>query len=143
MAQKQQGRVNVTAGDDGIMHVQQMSDEEIAREQAADEAAAERVLMEAMQTTALPAILDAMWIANVLDIERTLKQVTQVVLFGGIYGVEAVPKTRRRVLARGLTELGQVFVTLAQKHQAEQADQGKVSAMDRMQQAAQAAQMQG
>lgn len=124
--------------DDGMVVIEKPTEEEIAREQAKDEAEAERVLMDAMSETALPAILDAMWIANVLDIERTLQQVTHIVLFGGTYGVEAVPKARRRLLAKGLATLGKVFVKRAEEKQA--ASPAPASAMDRMQQAAQAAQ---
>jgi curved DNA-binding protein CbpA len=68
---------------------------------AATAAHAERVKAE---EDTLPLMLDAMWAANVLDIESTLKHVCKSVL-----KKPEVSKAHRRRLAEALFELGQIF----------------------------------
>lgn len=65
--------------------------------------AAERAKLEEQ---ALPVMLDAMWAANVLDIEATLRHVCRRVLED-----TQVSKAVRRQRARGLRELGRIFQT--------------------------------
>lgn len=58
----------------------------------------------ALEGKALPLMLDAMWAANVLDIEATLRHVCQAVLRD-----PAVSKAHRRLRALALRELGRIF----------------------------------
>lgn len=68
---------------------------------AASAAHAERVKAE---EDTLPLMLDAMWAANVLDIESTLRRVCKTVL-----KQPQLSKAHRRRLAEALLELGQIF----------------------------------
>lgn len=68
---------------------------------AATAAQAERVKAE---EASLPIMLDAMWAANVLDIESTLRRVCRTVLKD-----PGASKAHRRRLAEGLLELGLIF----------------------------------
>ena len=68
---------------------------------AATAAAAERAQAE---EASLPLMLDAMWAANVLDIEATLRHVCRKVLQD-----KSLSKAHRRRRAEGLLELGRIF----------------------------------
>ena len=95
-----------------------MTREELAA--AAMAAHAERVKAE---EASLPLMLDAMWAANILDIESTLKKVCRQVLKTGGVSVSGtagensggkgedggLSKAHRRRLAQGLLELGKIF----------------------------------
>ncbi|GMH45279.1 hypothetical protein BSKO_13236 [Bryopsis sp. KO-2023] len=55
-----------------------------------------------MEEDALPLVLEAMWAANVIDIQGTLKKVCKRVLTG-------IPKEMVRARAEGLREMGKIF----------------------------------
>ena len=62
-----------------------------ARAQAECDMASER---QKLEEAALPLMLDAMWAANVMDIQQTLRVVCQDVrtpLFAGVYCLDLVP----------------------------------------------------
>lgn len=66
--------------------------------------------MAAMEEAAVPLMLDAMWAANVVDIENTLKQVCRNVLQD-----VAVDREVRRARAAALRELGRIFTAAQPK----------------------------
>lgn len=72
---------------------------------AAAAAAAERARLE---EASLPLMLEAMWAANVLDVQSTLRHVTRAVL-----QEPGVDRATRRRRAEGLLELGRIFVAAA------------------------------
>ncbi len=76
---------------------------------AEDAEAAHAEFMKTVEKEMLPHMLEAMWSANAIDIETTLRKVCRVVLRGGQYGREPVPKEQRALRARGLLRLGQIF----------------------------------
>lgn len=82
---------------------QQQEDAERAKHAAA--AAVERARLE---EASLPLMLEAMWAANVLDIQSTLRHVTRAVLYD-----KAVDKGVRARRAEALLELGKIFVAAA------------------------------
>jgi hypothetical protein len=57
-----------------------------------------------MQDATLPLVLDAMWKANLLDINATLAEVC-----GRVLEEEGVAKAELKLRAEGLKELGQIF----------------------------------
>lgn len=67
--------------------------------------------MAAMEEAAVPLMLDAMWAANVVDIENTLKQVCRNVLQDA-----SVDREVRRSRAAALRELGRVFTAAQPKN---------------------------
>ena len=67
--------------------------------------------MAAMEEAAVPLMLDAMWAANVVDIENTLKQVCRNVLQDA-----AVERDVRRARAAALRELGRIFTAAQPKN---------------------------
>ncbi|KAL4451590.1 hypothetical protein ABPG75_007252 [Micractinium tetrahymenae] len=69
--------------------------------------AAERVKLEEQS---LPLMLEAMWAANKLDIEATVRHVCKKLL-----NDEKVSKAHRRLRAEALRELGTIFLAAAQK----------------------------
>ncbi|KAK9917625.1 hypothetical protein WJX75_006600 [Coccomyxa subellipsoidea] len=78
------------------------------RKQAAAAMATERAKLE---EAALPLMLDAMWAANVLDIQHTVKAVCTEVLRNS-----ASPKEVRRARGLALKELGGIFLDAAAAH---------------------------
>ena len=70
---------------------QRRLEQQRARAQAEVQMASER---QKLEEAALPLMLDAMWAANVMDIQQTLRVVCQDVrtpLFAGVYCLDLVP----------------------------------------------------
>lgn len=65
--------------------------------------------LRAVQEEALPAVLEAIWATNVVDISSTVRKVCRQVLRGGIGEERVVPAAVRKVRARDLIRLGQLF----------------------------------
>ncbi|EIE18163.1 DnaJ-domain-containing protein [Coccomyxa subellipsoidea C-169] len=88
---------------------------ESADHSSADAASAVGISMAAerakLEEAALPLMLDAMWAANVLDIQHTVKAVCQEVLRS-----PASPKEVRRLRGLALKELGGIFLDAAAAH---------------------------
>ncbi|KFM28276.1 Chaperone protein dnaJ 10 [Auxenochlorella protothecoides] len=61
-----------------------------------------------LEEASLPLMLEAMWAANVLDVQSTLRHVTRAVL-----QEPGVDRATRRRRAEGLLELGRIFVAAA------------------------------
>ncbi|CAK0741307.1 hypothetical protein CVIRNUC_001315 [Coccomyxa viridis] len=113
---------------------QRRREQQQARAQAERELASER---QKLEEAALPLMLDAMWAANVMDIQQTLKAVCHEVLRN-----RTVSKEVRRLRALALHELGGIFQDAAASHveaapvqdqpQAEQARQHFENAFQRI-----------
>ncbi|GLI63100.1 hypothetical protein VaNZ11_006004, partial [Volvox africanus] len=73
-----------------------------------------------LEEAALPLMLEAMWAANVLDIQNTLKKVCKFVL-----GEEGVPKQKLIQRATALKILGGIFMEVKAPESATQADARK------------------
>eukprot|EP00051_Salpingoeca_urceolata_P001475 m.41267 g.41267 ORF g.41267 m.41267 type:complete len:710 (+) comp11444_c0_seq1:242-2371(+) len=58
----------------------------------------------------VPAVLEALWAANVVDIESTLRQVCRLVLRGGPGDEPTVPKAVRQSRCQALRALGNVLI---------------------------------
>ncbi|CAL8463305.1 g2839 [Coccomyxa elongata] len=100
---------NGTAGQHGSEHPQADAAEQAEeRRKAAAAIAAERAKLE---EAALPLMLDAMWAANVLDIQHTVKAVCHEVLRS-----PGLPKEVRRARGLALKELGGIFLDAAAAH---------------------------
>lgn len=73
--------------------------------------------MAMLEEKALPLMLEAMWAANVVDIQNTLKHVCKQVLQD-----ETVDKAERKARAAGLRELGRIFMLIKPKDKPVEAD---------------------
>jgi curved DNA-binding protein CbpA len=94
---------NINGGDPNNTEAVYLDPQQLAAAAAAAATAAHAERVKAEEDT-LPLMLDAMWAANVLDIESTLRKVCKSVL-----KQPELSKAHRRRLAEALLELGQIF----------------------------------
>eukprot|EP00048_Salpingoeca_helianthica_P017541 m.237758 g.237758 ORF g.237758 m.237758 type:complete len:638 (-) comp21368_c0_seq1:32-1945(-) len=84
---------------------------------------------------ALPMYFDAMWAANVIDIDKVLRVVCRVVLYGNEYGAPAVPAAERRARTAALSITATEFLgVVANAHHA-----SEIKAHERLERAMEAA----
>ena len=111
---QQQQHTNGSLQQQGWQQGQQQQRQQQQQQQPVDPAAiaAERARLE---EAALPLMLEAMWAANRLDIQATLRHVCRAVL-----GDQRVSKAHRRLRAEALAELGRIFLEAAAARAAEE-----------------------
>jgi len=122
--------------DKGILEAAYLDPQQLAAAATAAATAAHAERAKAEEDT-LPLMLDAMWAANVLDINSTLRKVCKAIL-----NQPDLSKAHRRRLAEALLELGQIFRTATNPSSTEAASSvgstgagGSQSAKDRVEEA--------